>query len=51
MERHTKNSDKNNFKKYYYNKERFEKLGLTTLPERRIRDLNETFKIINGISN
>ena len=36
----------------YSYRERLEKLILTTLLERRMRaDLNETFKIINGISN
>ena len=39
-------------KKYYSYRERLEKLGLTTLLERRMRgDLIKTFKIINGISN
>ena len=38
--------------KDYSYRERLEKLGLTTLLERRMRsDLIETFKIINGISN
>ena len=38
--------------KHYCYRERLEKLGLTTLLERRIRgDLIETFKIIYGVSN
>ena len=38
--------------KDYNDRERLEKLGLTILVERRMRDdLIETFKIINGISN
>ena len=41
----------NNVKDYSF-RERSEKLGLTTLQERRMRgDLIETFKIINGISS
>ena len=36
----------------YSGRERLEKLGFTTLLERRMRvDLIETFKIINGIYN
>ena len=46
--RHTEESDKNNKKvKDYSYRERLERLGLTTLLERRIRgDLIETFKMI-----
>ena len=37
--------------KYYSYKEKFVKLSLTTLPEKRIRSYRiKTFKIINGIS-
>ena len=46
-------SDKNNKKvKDYSYRERLEKLGFTTLLERRMRgDLIKTFKIISEISN
>ena len=38
--------------KDYNHRERLEKLGWTTLLERRMKgDLIESFKIINGISN
>ena len=50
---HTKKSDNiiKRVKDYTYS-ERLEKLGLTTLLERRMRNhLIETFKIINGITN
>ena len=50
------NTNENNNKKikvkYFSDEERLQKLGLTTLLERRMRnDLIETFQIINGISN
>ena len=49
---HTKKSDKTKRVNTNSYRERLEKLGLTILLERRIRDdLIETFKIIHGISN
>ena len=54
IDNYTKKSDKIIKKKvkYYSHRERLEKLGLTTLQERRMRgDLIEAFKIINEISN
>ena len=49
---HLKKSDKNCKKRKDYSyRERVEKLGLSTLLERRMRcNLIETFKIVNGIS-